>query len=98
MILLERSIGIPIWGKRRSKMRPDENIICEAPPNMAVVNAHVTRDGEILFTTMTTDERGNPYTVADIERAAKSCPAHDWRLVTGDREYRRHNGRWMCIN
>jgi hypothetical protein len=65
--------------------------------------SYATMDGEIVYMWSDDDhtKTGEPYAVWEIERAAKLMNrqyAHDWRLVMGDRKYRRLNGRWLCVN
>lgn len=65
-------------------------------------DAHVERDGEIVWSEPVGLDEDTFWTVADAEKAATTDPDHDWRIVKygplHGEVYQRHEpGKWVLI-
>ena len=66
-------------------------------------NAHVEKDGEIIYQEPTEYENQNFWTVQDAENEALKDPDHDWRIVLyaplrGRVFQRQEPGKWYLIS
>lgn len=84
---------------------PKAELHAEAIIAVGFGDAHLERDGEILWDETTNGEGldwGDMMTCARAESMAAKDPNHDWRIVLNGplhgETYQRHgNGKWVCV-